>query len=352
MQKPTAKTGWASVVIMLSFALAGAVPASAAQSAWELQLIALDGRPVALELARGKKRLSRVRILLADGTWRKLSDCASGICAKPLSSRRAAAHVPKGALPDAVVSTGRRNIHRAWLAGPTKRYGHGVLGDAVEAESLVAVDRLRRAHHFRLDLQSVFEDRHARIADVDDDGEDEIVVVRSYLDRGAALAVVELGTEGLKLAAETRPIGLPHRWLNPAGIADFDGDGKTEIAIVVTPHIGGRLEFWRYDGRTLRRKMSLRGFSNHFIGSRVQNMSAAADLNGDKQIELALPSADRRTLRIVSYTGGKVAEPGRIGLPGEVVTQIVAVRVSRKGGVVLVFGLSTGALAIVSYKSN
>ncbi len=35
----------------------------------------------------------------------------------------------------------------------------------------------------------------------------------------------------LSIIAETPPIGIPHRWLNPAGIADFDGDGVADLAI-------------------------------------------------------------------------------------------------------------------------
>ena len=30
--------------------------------------------------------------------------------------------------------------------------------------------------------------------------------------------------------AETPPTGSPNTWLNPAGIADFDGDGMADIA--------------------------------------------------------------------------------------------------------------------------
>ena len=36
-------------------------------------------------------------------------------------------------LPDGIVTMGDRDIAAAWLTGPTHRYDHGVLGDAVEA---------------------------------------------------------------------------------------------------------------------------------------------------------------------------------------------------------------------------
>ena len=70
-----------------------------------------------------------------------------------------------------------------------------------------------------LSANSVFEDRKPRLADLDGDGTDEIIVVRSYLDRGAALSIVKLKAEGLEIVAETPAIGRANRWLNPAGIA-------------------------------------------------------------------------------------------------------------------------------------
>ena len=177
---------------------------------------------------------------------------------------------PRNALPDAEVTKGKNNIRAVWLAGPTQRYDHGVLGDAIEAGSVEVKDDQNKRHTLNLPGNAVFEDRFARLEDLDGDGSDEIIVVKSDLNKGAALAVLILNAHGLEIAAETPPIGRANRWLNPAGIADYDGDKRNDIAIVVTPHIGGILEFWEYRGRKLHRKYQLNGFSNHAIGSRAQ----------------------------------------------------------------------------------
>jgi enoyl-CoA hydratase/carnithine racemase len=62
-------------------------------------------------------------------------------------------------LPGSSIARGKQNIAAVWLAGPTTRYDHGVLGDSVEASKLVAETRtgntlvreftLRRSRHAR-----------------------------------------------------------------------------------------------------------------------------------------------------------------------------------------------------------
>jgi len=156
-------------------------------------------------------------------------------------------------LPDHVVAQGDKHIARAWLVYPARHYDHGVLGDAVEAAG-VRVD-LRDGRQFTLRLmdRSVFEDRYPRLLDADGDGDDEMVLVHSYPDRGAALAVLEVDDRGIRFGAESRPIGTAYRWLNPVGSGDFDGDGAIEIGAVLMPHLDGSLVVYRYDGKALRR---------------------------------------------------------------------------------------------------
>jgi hypothetical protein len=139
---------------------------------------------------------------------------------------------PPGALPDLRIATGAGRIAEAWFADPTTRYKHFVLGANYEAASLVVRLRDGTTRKLQLPSDSVFEDREPRLADLDGDGIDEIIVVRTYLDRGAALAVVALRDDKLKIIAETPPTGRPNTWRNPAGIADFDGDGRLDIAEV------------------------------------------------------------------------------------------------------------------------
>ncbi len=222
---------------------------------------------------------------------------------------------PAGALPDSHPGMGQNDIALAWLAEPTDRYDHAVLGDGIEAGALMVRTRDGRELRYALESDAVFEDLHARVIDLDGDGRDEVLVVASRRSVGAAL--MALGVRGSRLVplAETPPIGIGHRWLNPIGAADLDGDGRLEVAVVLTPHIGGTLVVYGYGAGGFRERWRLSGFSNHALGSRMLGLSAFVDADGDGLPDTVVPANDRRTLRVVSFAGGTPRELGAVALP-------------------------------------
>ena len=248
--------------------------------------------------------------------------------------------VPRGGLSDGRVASSDGAIARAWLAHPTDRYRHGVLGDTIEAGSLVIERSDGRIGTVTAGADAVFEDLLPRIASLD--GVDRIVVVKSYLQRGSALAIID--AESMKIIAETPPIGHAHAWLNPAGIADFDGDGTTDIAVVRQPHVVGLLQLWSWQNRRLRKVAEVSDASNHFIGSKALGMSWTADFDADGHPDLAVPSLDRRSLRLIAFVP-KVRDIARIPLPARIATNIGSASIGGRPG--LVAGLEDGRLVII-----
>jgi hypothetical protein len=247
-------------------------------------------------------------------------------------------------LPDGKIARGSRNIVAAWFSDPTPRYRHFVLGSEHEAGTLVVSTSDRRVLRLTLPPDSVFEDREPRIADVDGDGQDEVIVVRSYIKSGAALAIAAVRGNALEIAAETPPIG-PFRWLNPAGVGDLDGDGRPDIALVRTPHAGGELRIltWR-EGRLVETQAE-DDVSNHARGSRHLRLSAMADFNNDGVVDLAIPSRTRHEIRFLSFKGGRLREIDRIPLPAAASEDFDVV--TKDGRTAVRVGFSSGRSIIV-----
>ncbi len=153
-------------------------------------------------------------------------------------------------------------IVAADFGGETDRYRHGVFGEQTEYGTLELT--LDDGTHRRLTLPQnrVFEDVAPRLADLDGDGLPEVVVVETDVARGASLAVFD---ENGRVAA-TPFIGQTHRWLAPAGIADFDGDGQNDVAYVETPHLGKTLRFWTLRDGRLVEIAHVQGVTNHAFG--------------------------------------------------------------------------------------
>lgn len=264
----------------------------------------------------------------------------------PTQAAGLTAQTDPDALPDRRVATGGRDIAQAWLVAPTGRYRHFVQGSRYEAGGL----RVRLADNtvltLTLDDNLVFEDRRPRLADLDGDGADEVVLVLSSVTKGASLAAYSVVGDVLKLKAKTPFIGRPHRWLNPAGIADFDGDGRVEVALVAMPHLIKRLEIWALVDGIFVSEGSWEGFSNHRLGSVHTEMAAVADFNGDEVADLALPSADRRAVRIMSFAGGSARQLAAYDLGGAADGAFALEAV--EGGHVLRVGLEGGGSADIA----
>lgn len=203
-------------------------------------------------------------------------------------------------------------IREARYAEPTQRYGHFALGCPHEYAVLQVVTSSGRRFELRLPENEVFEDLAPRLLRLAENEPQQLLTIVSQRDSGARLVLFRLGPDGLQLGAQSRAIGTAMRWLNPVGAADLDGDGRSEIAAVITPHIGGILKLYQRRGAELVELAALSGFSNHVYGSPDLELSIPMMLAG--QMRLLVPDQTRRQLRIMTLQGGQLLESGRCQL--------------------------------------
>lgn len=255
--------------------------------------------------------------------------------------------VPADMIPHAALVSGVQDIRAAWFAGSTGRYDHGVLGDAIEASVLKVETRAGEILSYELPADSVFEDLTPRLADLDGDGGDEVIVVLSRAGAGAAVAVFGVRGGVLVQVAASPAIGLSNRWLNPVGAGDFDGDGRKEIAVVRTPHIGGILILYRIEGDRLVEFARRGGYSTHAMGSTVLGMGAVLDLDGDGADDILLPGQSRSELFGVSYVGGTFRTIWNTPNRARIVTSVIVADIDANGISDVLYGLADGSVRLL-----
>ena len=203
-------------------------------------------------------------------------------------SSRADLHLLPDARPRFADLQGNHDPLLMVLAAPSGRYPHGVIGDKLEATELLAIDRHTLRVEYRLSLPTpfVFEDWEARPVQ---DGKREVAaLVRSSVRGGAALVIVGLTDEALTVLAAGPDFGQPFRWLAPIT------DGKALYA-VHTPHIGGVLNLYTWNGKTLTAQPvpGVPKLSNHRIGQRFitggvwRGVVWAGTQTGDQTVDTA-----------------------------------------------------------------
>jgi len=254
---------------------------------------------------------------------------------------------PADMIPHGEVANGRNHIEKAWLVQPTLRYGHGALGDKIEAGGFKVRLTDGRELVYALAEQYVFEDLSPRLADVDGDGLDEIILVRSSLSEGAAVSIYRVGERRLEHFAVSPSIGHAYRWLNPVGVADFDADGEMDVAVVEMPHLGRSLVIYSRTAARLKERGRLAGFSNHDMGSVILDLSVSFDVNDDGVVDMILPDEERRLIQAMTFKGGEFKRLAEGPVGAVITTSVVAGDFNGNGATDIIYGRADGTVEAV-----
>lgn len=246
------------------------------------------------------------------------------------------------ALVDGRLTTSSNRL-LAVLTGPTDRYGHGVVGDRVEASGVTFVSLDTQEVVSQVTLESdVFEGLVGMFADLDSDGLDEFIMTVSNADTGARLVVFD---EKAQVVAESDPIGQGGRWRHQLAAGPFGPEGEIELVDIGTPHIRGVVEYFTMQEGRLDLVASMSGYSSHTIGSRNLDMATAFDVDGDGQLELIVPTQEKDQLDVLRRVSDGVEVVMTLPLNGVLVTNLMATETAG-GQVVLAAGTADGRLLI------
>ncbi len=211
-----------------------------------------------------------------------------------------------------------------YLSNPTDIYGHGVLGDVIEAACITVVPVDGVSNDICIDPPAVIEGVAPILADMNNDGRDDILVTLADSNGGAKLVLFDQSGEWLAASA---PIGQGNRWRNQLAIVPTGPDGQLEAVDVLTPHLNATVEYFQLNDNTLERVAAQAGYTSHYLGSPNLDLGIAADFDGDGNVEILLTDKPTGTL-LGAIRRGDGAENAivawELALDGGLLTNIAA----------------------------
>lgn len=252
------------------------------------------------------------------------------------------ARMPIRAQPDARLVMNRVGQIALFANATDQRYVHGIMGDRLEAATLLVLEVKDREIRLlaRVDLpgEDVFEGIAPFWADIDGDDREDLVATVSNGAVGARLRAYLWDGRGIRQEVDGPAIGQGNRWRHQITAGPLGPSGEIEIVDVVTPHIDGRLEFSRFEGDSLQVVAGLSDVTTHAIGSRNLDQTAAGDFNGDGQPEVLVMDRSRSKVIAVQHTRDGAREVWQVDAGAEIVSNFSPVELLENR-----LGLAVGA---------
>jgi len=111
-------------------------------------------------------------------------------------------------------------------------------------------------------------------------------------------------------------------------VAPLGPDGELELVAVLTPHIGGVVEFYQFGDHRLDGLAELAEYGSHASGSRNLDSAVVGDFDGDDRQELLVPDQSRRTLAAIRHSAEGAEEIWALPVGGLMSTNVATVTLS------------------------
>lgn len=210
----------------------------------------------------------------------------------------------------------------AALVDPTDRYGHGVLGDRIEAGGVeLANTATGERRRIVVEPPAVIEGTSPMLISLDPAGGDPPTVLVTVSDAATGARLVLYEIDG-SVRAQSDPIGQGNRWRNQLGAAPLGPNGELEIVDIRTPHLGRVVEYFRIVDDRLELVASASGYTTHQLGSRNLDLGLIVDADADKRPEVVVPTSDLTALAVLKRDATGVNELGRVELDSTLATNL------------------------------
>ncbi|CAN5680492.1 hypothetical protein BH24ACT20_BH24ACT20_12510 [soil metagenome] len=250
------------------------------------------------------------------------------------------------ALPDARFVRGAGGT-LAFLSSPTDRYDHGVLGDAIEADSMTLLrpgEGALEAGFIAPASGGVFEQIAPLWFEVPGVDGELLAITESTPELATRVSVYSL--DGSLVAAGPF-IGEPYKWRHLIAAGPFGPNGEIELVDTLTPHIGGTIEFYRpnFDDGSLNIAATQTGYTSHRIYTRNMDTARAGDLDGDGRWELLVPNDAYTELGAIRHEEDGATVAWTLPADGTIVTNLASATNS-EGHAQIAAGRGDGVLRI------
>jgi hypothetical protein len=205
-------------------------------------------------------------------------------------------------------------------------------------------DKFNIVTQIDLSGDAVYEGLSPIWADVDGDTMPDLITTVSDSRSGSRIRVYRMTYDGIR-EADGEAIGQGHRWQHQLAFAPFGPNGEMELVDVRTPHIGGIVRFYQFNGESMEVVTQLEGYTSHILGSRNLDMAVAGDFNGDGRPEIVLPSQDRSRIAGIQHNDNGAEVVWELPLDSTLSTNLSALNMP-DGKLALAAGTSNGNLRV------